>query len=260
MAYKSGFLPTRNVEEPANIGYVIKTQTSGIGSNIYILDHAELPAEYQALEDRSRAVSNSWVGQMYKQVFPGRALDPDMVCAFYAYASACYLDRLSNTAHLGVIKFQPNDIFIGEVVQSALTRNPDPPHLPSKITFLSESQDGQWTNCAFLADNFTNINGVSIPQIVKVVRYNFTNRKMLTEYTYSASYVSGHCSLQDFTPVLPDGSVVSDYRFAHGGGFAQCITFLSTSNGWPTEAMARQQPEYTIASQEWYVPSETRKP
>jgi hypothetical protein len=149
----------------------IQTELTYDGTNIYNLSHVERQVENEAWQ----VVSNSYAASLYSGEFPFRNLDPEIVLLFYAYASTCYLDTVTNN-QTGPIKFQPRDLEMGNAtVYSELDREVLPPMLPKRISFFLGPTRG-WTNANLVSGDFTNVGGLTIPATVSLEHYYLGDR------------------------------------------------------------------------------------
>jgi hypothetical protein len=233
-------------ESPTNR---IVTQMSDDGTNIYTLDHVETPS----LKNGWEAMPNSYVGNIYPSGFPYRVVRTEIVALFYAYASSCYLDSVTNGL-LGPIKFHPGQLMMGDArVSVNLYRNSFPPRLPECICFLNiEGSKVQWTNVVLRAFDFTNLGSIQIPSAVELIRYRPKQATIFTRYEFRVTNILDQCSLKSFTPFLPAHSFVEDNRFATGRADVPPITYGQTTNSqWPTVDEAKLQPSYKVTQLDW---------
>jgi hypothetical protein len=233
-------------ESPTN---KIIIEMSDDGNNIFELQHIEIPME----NGDWMPASNSYVGSLYPSGFPYRVLDTEIVALFYAYASTCYLNSVTNQL-LGPIKFEPRDLVWGDASVSAIyERNPYSPNLPAQIVFLNHySAKERWTNAVFSASDFTNVSGLTIPEAVSLIRYHANEGRVYTKYEFQVSSVINKCYIDTFTPDLTKRAFVQDQRFSRGVAQVPSITYGVLTNGvWPSLADAKRQPGYKVAQMDW---------
>ncbi len=73
------------------------TEMSDDGTNIYVLEHQEArDAGASATAAEWPVDPFSWLGEIHPSGFPYRRLNTEIGILFYAYASSCYLDSLTN--------------------------------------------------------------------------------------------------------------------------------------------------------------------
>ena len=225
-------------ESPTNR---IITELSDDGTNIYQLDHIEKPSVNNGWEP----MPNSYVGNLYPTGFPLTVLDPENVILFYAYASSCYLDSVTNGL-LAPIRLGPGPSMTGNArVPDNLFRNPSSPRLPGRICFLEIHDLGvQWTNAILSTFDSTNLGSIKIPSRVEFVSYRANPARIVTRYAFHATNFLNHCSLQSFTPVLAGRAVVEDNRFARGRVDVPPISYPQITNSqWPTIEQSMAQGE-----------------
>jgi hypothetical protein len=206
------------------------------GTYIYVLSHVELPERGWEVQ------SNSWAGEMYPPGAPRRLLAPELEMMFYAYASACYLDSVTNQL-LTPIKMGPQQLADDDLQAPAWITRDSPSSLPAEICFLKTNRED--TNCILRTFAFTNVGGAHIP--LKAVLTGFgKSGAPLVEYTFEAERVSGGTSVATFTPELTANTFIQDYRFA---GVADDLPiFYPGTNAWPSEAASRAHPNYQLLS------------
>lgn len=219
-------------------------ETSDDGTNIYSITHVEDLRNNWIWTD----IPNSWVAQIHRSGFPRYVLQTEEVMLFYAYASSCYLNSLTNS-FFDPIKFEPNDLLEGNVrVKGVIKYGPAPVRLPQELYFLSVRE--YKTNAVLSASNITNIGRIQIPLDVSLRRFVLDADKPLIDYTFKVDKLSLTCNVDSFKPRLPSNVLVSDYRFSHGQAYVPPIV-ESATNGWIDEATAKLQPGYKVTELDW---------
>jgi hypothetical protein len=215
---------------------------------VYKLEHIETRVTNPPNSAGWRTLSNSWIGKLYPGGFPRWDLAPEMTILYYAYASGCYLDSVTNGL-ADPIKFQPIDLQDGEMqVKASVVRSPLAPQLPTRICLFAPN--GTRTNGVLSSSNFTNVGNLRLPLNVNVLRYS-TAGKLLEEYNFQIEHVRPVCSLNSFIPELTNETLVFDYRFSHGNADVPSIFHGVISNGWPTEQTARMNPSFAVTQLDW---------
>jgi len=226
-------------ESPTN--RIVQTISTD-GNYIYKVDHVE------TLQTSWKALPNSWTVEIHAPGFPRRILAPEAMVLFYAYASNCYFDSVTNRL-LDPIKFQPSDLQNGDSVERAVfALNSDALGLPRQISFLSAEQDV--TNASFSAFGFTNIGPNQIPLTAVVTRFA---QGPHTRYEFRANKIRSDCSLVSLKPQFPSGALTYDYRFSRGKVDGPPIAYPLSLDHWPSEAEAKLQPGYRTTQLNWEV-------
>ncbi|HYG35289.1 MAG TPA: hypothetical protein VEC99_10920 [Clostridia bacterium] len=216
--------------------HLLVTETSDNGTNIHLVSHLEQNTSGSLAYDSTRAISNSWEAQIHPSGFPRWIVAPEMVCLFYAYASSCYFDSVTNNL-LDPVGFSPTDLPWAEAkLRAAFRRNSGSPRLPVEICFLDNS--GMKTNATLTSSSFTNIAGLQIPLRVVYTRYDAGGGPREI-YKFQVSGVKPNRATVSFNPELPSGTWVSDYRFYHGDLSGRGIIRFGQMDHWPTEAEAK---------------------
>ncbi|HTL56836.1 MAG TPA: hypothetical protein VL361_14240 [Candidatus Limnocylindrales bacterium] len=222
-----------------NAGLLV-TETSDNGTNIHLVQHLEEKTSDSLSYDSTRALSNSSWAQIHPSGFPRWIVEPEMVCLFYAYASSCYFDSVTNNL-LDPVSFSPMDLRWAKARQRAVfRRHSGSAGLPVQICFLDDSGPG--TNATLISSSFTNISGFQIPLRVVYTRYDAGGEPRII-YEFQGTGVKANRATVSFNPELPAGTWVSDYRFYQGelnGGVIQ----LGNMDHWPTETEVKLRPEY----------------
>lgn len=222
----------------------IVQEMSDDGTNIYSLTHIE------ALKNTWiwTAIPNSWVAQIHRSGFPRYALQTEEAMLFYAYASTCYLDSVTNS-FIDPIKFEPNDLLEGDKrVKGVIIYSSARIRLPQQLCFLSVQETR--TNAVLNANNITNIGMIQIPLEVSLRRFALDDGTPLIDYMFKVDNLTQHCKIESFKVRLPSAALVSDYRFSQGQAYVPPIV-ESATNGWMDEATAKLQPSYKTTQLDW---------
>jgi hypothetical protein len=216
------------------------------GTNLYVLDHSEVPAPNAASSNGWRALTNSWIGQIHRHGYPERSYSPEKEMLFYGFASSCYLDSITNGL-VDPIKFEPDQLRDGDQRVSAnVTRNRDNFMLPAKVYFLGEQNR---TNAFLNASTNIYMKGGAIPQTLELTRY-IEEGKPLIIYRFVVAKAVEQCPVESFTPKLSEYTLISDYRFSHGKAYVPPVScgFLKE---WPTEAQDKLRPGYRVTQMDF---------
>ena len=223
-------------EDPTNR---IVTEISDDGDSVYMLERIETNSGVFMPDDYSKALPNSFNGQIHPAHFPFGILNTEAVTLFYAYASSCYLDAHTNQM-IGSIRFQPNDQRESDLgayrdVDARITRDLPPMGLPRQIVFLGNLLYETMlyeTNAVLSATEFTNVAGVQVPLNVSLLRNSLNKTGILMTYEFQATRISEKCPLKSFKPLLPSGTYVTDYRVPHFLA-SDPGSYRPMANGWP---------------------------
>jgi hypothetical protein len=223
-------------------------EISDDGDYIYSMDHFETN-DVTGPNSRSwKPMENSWNGGIYPGGFPRWTLAPEISIVFYAYASACYLNSVTNLL-IDPIRFQPREMDDGDQLVSAkVTRNSDSLRLPKEILF--SSLDGRRTNAIFTSSNLVKVGGIDVPMHIRVDRYA-TDGRLLVVYSFRATNVDAGCSVTSFKIPITNRTLVSDYRFSRGTAAVPPIMHGFITNDWPTIEKARSTSGYKVTQLDW---------
>lgn len=237
----------------------IITEIGDDGTNIYRLDHVE--TNTPSAPSLWGIDPSSWIGAIHRAGFPYRTIETDIVTLFYAYASHCYLDSVTNN-FLGPIKFQPTDLKMGDLpVQARIVRDSAAPQLPEQISFLG-AQGGRLesTNSFFEASIFTNVGAAHIPLRVSVLRYRPERSSVLVKYEFSVSTARPKCSTSAFDLACPSGTFIQDYRFSHGdANVSPIMVGVLPSPGWPSLEQSKTKLGYRGTRLDWETAARRRR-
>lgn len=222
--------------------YRTVVEISDDGDNIYKLTRVETKNGSFSPDDYANVIPNSLLaGEIHPSGFPFRMLEIESITLYYAYASSCYLDSLTNQI-IGSIMLSPSELQSGdERSQALITRGSPPLRLPSKIIFWDDTR--KWTNPIFSASEYTNFGNAQIPSRVSLFQYYQGETNILETFEFHATRILDTCSLKSFRPLLSNGALIADYRFSHQNTYTPGIPQIVT-NTWPTMAESKLKRGY----------------
>jgi hypothetical protein len=253
VAYKHPNWAIRQIWETDGTNRLV-TELRDDGTNLYKLDHWEPMTKKYSSGDYSEAYPRGWTAELHRSGFPSYVNVFEPFIIYYAYASAPYLDSVTNSL-LIPMKFSPEYWEQGDrPVKALITRSGESLNLPKSICFFS--YEGDKTNAVMISESFTNVGKVRIPNVVHVTRYA-SDGKVLCLFRFDVSKVRSECGIPSFRPIIPASqAVISDFRFSHGHAYVPPVT--SFTNDWPDELQSKSHPSYKATQLDWEKMPEKR--
>lgn len=203
-----------------------------------------------------------WGGAVEPQGVPFAGPIPSMPVIWLALADACFFDQNSSSMSPPYSTAVLRTPFAINVVRMQL-----PPRLAKAITFMDDGynrRNGQtnikwpppfdqgFTNAIYSASGFKNVGGLELPlefnlTVLRPVLKSSSVDKLELDCQYQGhiSYVNVGCSISNFAPDIPSGSVgeISDKRFALPTALVP-IPFSYQASKWLSEQEVRKLPRF----------------
>jgi len=242
---------------------------SSDGQNVYLLLSYETRLKNAAAQGRILP-DNIGDGGVASGIVPRFPVAYEAGAIWLAFGCECFFARHTNSARL-VVPFptyiRPQPITQDQALileQSDFIMNEGVPRIPTSIVYYLTNltaegyslgqgffSDQSFTNVEYKVTSFINVAEFRFPKEAIVSIYRPDDRKLpalvaqlCSEIRVVATNVIVGTSLQNFKPVLPGKTLISDQRFNNGTnvGFAYYQT-----NKWPDNEQARKSKAYEQA-------------